>query len=104
MLFIRILAFTIALTTLLVSCSKGVERRVYGKLRNCKGIDGCGWLIELKEKDVHGAMMLEPLNLNKFRIQLEEGQEIVCSYIESPSMSVCMAGTIVELKSIHKKH
>ncbi len=99
----RIIA-TILSFTLFASCSKNVERRVYGKLRNCTGLDGCGWLIELNEKDLHGAMMLEPVNLDKFKIQLEDGQEIVCSYVESPSMSICMAGTIVKLTSIHKKH
>lgn len=89
--------------SLLSSCAKNVERRVEGKLRNLTGFDGCGWVIELKEKDKHGNIMLQPSNLNRCNIKLVDGQDIICSYKEVNGASVCMVGTIVQITTIRKK-
>lgn len=67
-----------------------------GKLVNMTGLDGCGWMIELKDGG-----KLNPINLDDFNIKMTNGKKISLNYIEKNDMAgICMAGEIVEIKCI----
>ncbi len=76
--------------------------RIKGILNNKTGLSGCGWVIKLAVKDAHSHEYLEPLNLDKFKIELIDGKEVELTYVEENANSGCMIGTIVSLKSINE--
>ena len=68
-----------------------------GKLVKGK-IDGCAWLIELKEKKI-----LQPTNITKLRIKLKDGKRIKFTYKSLKNVAgFCMMGEIVEIIEIKK--
>ncbi|MEN8122384.1 MAG: hypothetical protein ABFS35_18710 [Bacteroidota bacterium] len=67
-----------------------------GILKNFTGLDGCGWIIQLSDSS-----KLEPINLDEFKIDLEEGKKVEIKYHERNDLgSICMVGKIVEIDSI----
>ncbi len=61
-----------------------------------KSVDGCTWLIQLDNNS-----LLEPTNLNNFKVTVSDGQKVRLSYSENKNqMSICMMGTIVDLDYI----
>ena len=86
---------------ILTSCQKGKGLLpIKGTLKNLTGLDGCGWVINLDEKDKDGCSTLEPTNLDKFKISLRDGQKVKFTYKEKISPSICMIGKVVDLKYI----
>lgn len=68
-------------------------------LRNYTGLDGCGWVIELKSGEI-----LEPTNLADFDITPVEGMQVEIAYTTMDNMgSICMVGQIVEIDLIVAK-
>ena len=62
-------------------------------LRDYRGLDGCGWVIEADE----GAV-LEPLNLGEFISDPDPGMRLTIEYQEEGGYaSICMVGPIVTL-------
>ena len=62
-------------------------------LRDYRGLDGCGWVIEADEGDV-----LEPLNLGEFISDPDAGMRLAIEYQEEGGYaSICMVGPIVTL-------
>jgi hypothetical protein len=72
-----------------------------GTWRNLAGLDGCGWVIEIK-KDGNAENLL-PLNLQEFSVQPEEGKMVKFAYNEEPVPNICMAGKTIRLTSLQNK-
>jgi len=71
-----------------------------GYLKNLTGLESCGWLISM---DKEGENKLEPLNILKFNLKLVDGKEVSFTYTFSNTSTTCMAGKVIELKSIKYK-
>lgn len=90
-----------ALTGLLLvfclnACTKGERKTATGTLINATGFDGCGWMIELDEKDSHGKGSLEIGNsIGKFNVK--DGDHVKFRYVEVNGPSKCMVGTQVSI-------
>ena len=62
-------------------------------------LDGCKWMIQLKNKQ-----KINPINLNEFEAKPKEGQKIWISYsIKENMFDACMSGKIVEIKCISNR-
>ncbi len=89
----------ITLLFILVSCisKKQCPDGELGVIKNLNGLDGCGWVIELKNGD-----KLQPLNFDSFtEVQKKEGLLVHLSYKTMDGMgSICMVGKIVELNCL----
>ena len=83
------------LSVLILSCENNNDF-LNGKLKNLKGLDGCGWVIQLLD-----STYLEPTNLNEFDIQLVEDLDIRFKYNDLHNLfSICMVGNIVYINEI----
>ncbi len=71
---------------------------VEGKLIDMTNTDGCGWIIQLKS-----GLKIQPINLDKFDIELADGQEVWVQFHKLDLVGTCMAGDIVKLESIIEK-
>ncbi len=61
-------------------------------------IDGCTWLIELKDKKI-----LQPVNIEKFNLKLKDGKKLKFTYAPlKKSAGFCMMGDMVELLDVKK--
>jgi hypothetical protein len=77
------------------SCISGIK----AKYINQSKLDGCGWMIQLKNKQ-----NLNAINLGDFENSPKEGQKIWISYEEKPNMfDNCMSGKIIEITCISKR-
>ena len=81
----------------LVACHKNdCNGTVEATIKDLKGLDGCGFVIELNNGDY-----LEPTNLTDFAINIQDGQKVWISYSPNTQMmSICMVGQIVDIDSI----
>lgn len=82
------------------SCNKNEDNLCdgfhQGILKDMTGLDGCGWMIQ-----VDNLIMLEPINLDDFAIELETGISVCFTYLERNDLgSYCMSGQIVEIDFI----
>ena len=96
----NILYFCLLLFVLL-SCSKNeCPRAVKGEFKDYSGLDGCGFVIILENGN-----RIEPINLNKFDIELVDNQKIWVDFHinENLSASICMVGDIVVIDCISKR-
>lgn len=90
--------FTCLILFSLSGCEKSTfPKRAKGILRS-PGIDGCNWLVELKDHSY-----LEPQNLRDFDISLSDGKHVLITYSEIQSGSICMMGTTVKLLTVKAK-
>ena len=93
------LIFSISLITLLLlACNKNkCSHSVKAELKDLSVLDGCGFVIELKNGN-----KLEPLNLSDFDIDLNDGKKIWVSYHLTTKMiaTACMVGDIVEIECL----
>lgn len=64
-------------------------------MKNYLGLDGCGWVLVLENGN-----KLEPVNLDKFGIELKEDKKVCIHYHELDFSSICMVGPIIELDSM----
>ncbi len=88
--------YIILLISLSLSCQKAAcEGAVKAEFKDLSGLDGCGMLIELGN-----GKRLEPLNLNEFNIDAQDGKKIWVKYEKADGASVCMAGEIIKIKCI----
>ena len=72
-------------------CSFG---RGNATLRDYTGLDGCGWVLE------SGGEVLEPINLESFLDDPEDGMRLEVEYDFAENMfSICMVGPMVVLTS-----
>ncbi len=63
------------------------------------GLDGCGWIIQLKSGE-----RLEPVNLHQFDIEPADSLPVNLTYVEiKDMMSICMVGKIVHISCITAK-
>lgn len=63
------------------------------------GLDGCSWIIQLEDKS-----NLEPINLADFPITPINELEIEVDYVTIINgATVCMVGTMVEIKDIRER-
>ena len=58
-------------------------------------LDGCGWVLELKD-----GSRLEPINLNEFNVTMVEGKKLFVTYEDFPAASICMVGKMVKITSV----
>jgi hypothetical protein len=82
------------------SCAKQMScpNAVKGKMKNLVGLDGCGFVIETKDKN------FEPVNLGDFEKQLPKGNKpFYFTYEPFEGSSICMAGHIVKITCVSKK-
>ena len=72
-----------------------MKKEISGTVKDFTGLDGCKYLIVLKN-----GKKLQPIEVvNNF--QWKDGQQIVFSYEEIPdAMTICMAGKVVKVTSI----
>lgn len=82
----------------LTSCNKlECDNCIEANLRDYHGLDGCEWIIELKNGE-----RLEPTNLDAFDIQLANGKKICLRYAERHDlMSICMVGKTVDILELN---
>lgn len=94
--------FTFSIIILLSSCDKeDVALKGTGILKNMTGFDGCGWVIQF---DKNGTKeILEPNNLDEFKMILTDGQKVDFSYYKTTSPSICMVGEVIKLASLTNK-
>ena len=72
-------------------CSFG---RGNATLRDYTGLDGCGWVLE------SGGEVLEPINLESFLDDPEDGMRLEVDYdVAENVFSICMVGPMVVLTS-----
>ncbi|MFM9943687.1 MAG: hypothetical protein ACKVQB_00495 [Bacteroidia bacterium] len=89
------------LMPLLISrCSKEsvCPGSVRAEFKNFEGVDGCGWIIQLKN-----GSNLEPTNLSEFGITPKDGKKIWINFHEISAASICMVGKIVEIDCIAER-
>jgi hypothetical protein len=83
----------------LSNCSKDDTSELslyHGILINMSTFDGCGWIIELDNKN-----KIEPRNLNDFNLTLQDSAGVLVRYqIPNDRSSYCMIGDVVEIVSI----
>ncbi|WP_272023293.1 hypothetical protein [Olleya namhaensis] len=73
-------------------CINSVE----GTLIDMTGLDGCGWMIKLKDDK-----KVNPINLKHFNITLTANKKITFSYTKNNDLvGICMAGQIVDITCI----
>ena len=84
----------------LFSCYKEspCENSVTATLKNLTGLDGCGWVLVLKD-----GSKLEPVNLQQFSITLKDGKDVNVSFHEVEGASICMVGKIVEIDCLSER-
>ena len=87
----------ICLSIYLVACHKNDCNGTFeATIIDLKGLDGCGFVIELSNGE-----RLEPTNLNDFSINIQDGQKVWISYTPNTQMmSICMVGQIVDISTI----
>lgn len=77
---------------------------VNGVYRDYRGLDGCGFLIELeKSNDSVPSRFLEPINPGSFAVPVSDGLKIRVKYRLLRSASVCMKGQVAEITDIRKR-
>ena len=75
-----------------------------GIYRDYRGLDGCGFLIELdKANDSVPSRFLEPINPGSFGVTVSDGLKIRVKYRLLRSASVCMKGQVAEIKDIRRR-
>jgi hypothetical protein len=91
------LVSTTFLLVLLLSCggTNKCPKSIHVKLKNLTGLDGCGWVLQKND-----GKYLEPTNLNKFDIELNDGKDLHVEYKSVDGASICMVGEIVEIKCL----
>jgi hypothetical protein len=97
--FLLIVLFGLALT----ACNnfrKNTGNFYSGVLVDRTGLDGCSWMIQLTEKLPDGTEFLEPVNLNEYLKEPQEGKKISFSYVNASLASICMAGLPVRLTGL----
>jgi len=72
-----------------------VARSEKGKLIDRTHLNGCGWIIMLSN-----GRQIQPINIDKFDIELFDGQRVWVQYHLVNKVGTCMAGDIVELDTI----
>lgn len=93
--------FTIILLLSFSSCSKKMTCPDSQKapLVDRTGLDGCSFMIELKD-----GTMLEPRNLTDFTIEKKDGLKVWISYHNAENgVSICMAGKMIEIDCIEER-
>ena len=92
----------IIFTPIFFSCTKTQQPdadAIKATLNNYTGLDGCSWVIKLKNNEV-----LEPINLADFDLDLKEGKKIWIKYKPAPNYaSICMVGQMVEIEAIWER-
>lgn len=86
----------------LLSCAKSKQScdgAIKAKLVDLTGLDGCGWVLEKTDEK-----RLEPINLEGFDFDLENGKKVWVSYEESGGGSICMVGDIVKVTCIDERN
>jgi hypothetical protein len=77
------------------SCINSVKAKYVNKAK----LDGCGWMIQLKNKQ-----NLNAINLVEYEKSPIEGQKIWICYEEKQNMfDNCMSGKIIEITCISKR-
>jgi hypothetical protein len=112
---VLMLAASLILLASLTSCSKETAQKncgVKAKVRDLRGVDGCGFVLELASGD-----KLEPFRYNPIScvaypgdvdlskalddFELKDGQQVTIGYNElKDRASACMGGKIVEITCI----
>lgn len=94
--------FLIVLLSFSFACKKSEppqEGAVSATLNDYTGFDGCSWVIKLENN-----VVLEPVNLQDFGIELKEGKEIWVKYTAQNDLaSICMVGPIVRIDAIWER-
>ncbi|MCB9034571.1 MAG: hypothetical protein H6553_12090 [Chitinophagales bacterium] len=97
--YFSILLFSCVL--LFSSCNKAKKECPGAKkatLKDFTGFDGCTWIIQLED-----GTYLEPKNLDKFNITLEDNKKVWIRYETQMGASICMVGDIVNLLCITER-
>ncbi len=97
------------LTILIISFScdeKGADLQqpeIDAILQNLTGFDGCGWVIQIKNKSEE-VNYLEPINIEEFDIELKDGLSVSVLFEEVNDMaSICMVGPIIRITKLEVK-
>jgi hypothetical protein len=104
---LRLLFCTVFATGLLAigACDRDQSSGwVNGIYRDYRGLDGCGFLIELdRANDSVPSRFLEPINPGSFGVPVSDGLKIRVKYRLLRSASVCMKGQVAEITDIRKR-
>jgi len=77
-------------------CDDDIISNKNGYFKDMTGLDGCRFVIELDDGE-----RIQPMNMNEFDIEPKDGMQVKLSYvIDKEAMSICMAGTTVQLVKI----
>ncbi len=91
----KLLSITIAALIILgISCSKTSLTEETGTLKDFTGLDGCGMMIVL-DSGKRLEMISLPANTT-----LIADRRVAVKYKAVPHISICMAGTTAEIKSL----
>jgi hypothetical protein len=85
----------VSCTTPAGACSTNATKAT---LQDYTGLDGCRWVIKLKDGTV-----LEPINLEEFSLQPIDGLPVWVEYKTEPLASICMVGETVRVTCISKR-
>lgn len=76
-----------------VACEDAIEV----VLTDYTGLDGCQWILVSSQVD----FAMEPINLNDFFDDLQDGMTFQIAYVERPDLaSICLVGRIVEISCV----
>lgn len=90
------LFFISAFSTSCNKCNMPEDGAIAATLYDYTGLDGCSWIIKLENDEV-----LEPLNLQDFGIELQEGKNIWVKYsVSTNTASICMVGSMITIEGI----
>ena len=102
--YLRIITMLVLLGAIVAGCSKSRVKIKSGTgvLVDARGLDGCGFIIELDKPDSHGNQAIEILNSME-HFPVHHGEKVRFTYIEIPAPSICMAGTPAKIITIHQR-
>ena len=89
---------TILTLLALISCKKEQLIVTEGVIKDYTGLDACTWLIEVEEDGETNR--LQPINLDEFKIEPQDGLKVKFKYKPSDLGGFCMAGPVIELTSL----
>jgi hypothetical protein len=96
LLFFALLIALGACTSPKNSCDSTAEKAT---LEDFTGLDGCGYLIVLKD-----GTRLEPINLNSQTVAPADGKKVWLTYTTAKNTaSICMVGEIVEITCMSER-
>ena len=86
------------------ACNRGrIWPGVNATVKDLRGLDACGFTLQLDKPGRDSILMLEPINLHDFITNPVDGQKVRNTYTVLRTVSSCMVRSVAEIKSLHSR-